>query len=482
MAKMDKYEEMADKIVGLAGGKDNIAAYQHCITRLRFDVRDKGKVDAEAIGKLPGSLGTNWSGNQLQVIIGQAVDDVYKLIAEKNGLATSATIGDDGAAPADGEKQRFSVMTVFQAIAGSVMPIIPVLIGAGMFNVVILLIEQLGLMSADNPTMVFLSAVQNAGFYFLPIYVGFSAARYFHANEALGMLMGGMLLAPNFVAAVAAGAQLEFFGLAVPMNNYSSGLIPVLLSVFVMSYVQRFFAKISPDVLRSVIEPLGTIIVMIPAMFFVLGPIGDVISGYLSAALVWIYGTFGFVGVGVLGAAYPWIIMTGLHHMLGPVLINSFATIGSESLIFPSQFVAVINQGAACLGVMIKSKDTTVKSTAGSSAATALLGGITEPALYGVSLRYMTPMYAATAGGFVGGCVAGLGHATANALSLNLGLIGGLPAFLGGDPMNIVWMIAGLATGFATTLVLTLVLYKPEDEEAAEPEATVEPAVTPQAA
>ncbi len=462
MAKKERYAELADRVVELLGGKDNISFFTHCVTRLRFNVKDKSIVHVSDIEKIEGVMGCQWVGDQLQIIIGQSVGDAYDLIAEKTGLARQDAVAEDlGDAP----KKKFSINTVFDAISGSITPLIDVLIGAGFIKIIVLLLEQFGILTQDMPTDIVLTFVGDAGFYFLPVFIGATAAKKFGASQGLGMLLGAMLIHPNFVAAVGEGTALDIFGLPIYAASYSSSVIPAILAVAVMAPVQRFFARISPDSIRSITEPLLTLIVMVPLTLCLLAPLGSFLGTYLSQAILWLYNTTGFFGVAVFACICPWVVMTGMHSALMPYMLDALAT-GAEFIVLPGMIISNIDQGAACAAVAVKTRDKNVRSTAISCAITAMVGGVTEPGMFGVNLRYKTPMYGAMIGSFCGALVAGFGGAAAHAITGSAGLLGGLPVFLGGDISNLIWMVAGVAVGVVVTFIATMFLYKPEAAEA----------------
>lgn len=460
MAKADRYNELAENIVGLLGGKDNIAFFTHCVTRLRFNVKDKSLVRKPEIEKLGGVMGCQWVGDQLQVIIGQAVSDAYALIAEKNGLETQDAVDED----LGDSRKKFSVASVFDAISGCITPIIPVFIGAGFIKIIVLLITQFSLLPAECGTMQVFTFVGDAGFYFLPVYVGAFAAKKFGANQALGMLMGAIFIHPSFIQTVTDGTPLDIYGLPIYAASYTSSVVPALLCVWVMSYVEKFFARHSPDAVRSITEPLFTLLVMLPVALCALGPIGAFVGTFIAEAIMWLYNTTGFFGVAVLSALFPWLVMTGMHSALTPYLLNSLATLGYEAVVVTANVIANINQGAACAAVAFKTKDDeNLRSVASACAITAIVGGVTEPAMFGVNLKLKTPMYGAMIGSFFGALVAGFGHAYLYTMIGSGGLFA-LPAYLGGDnPIaSLAWMAGGMAVGAVVTFIATLILYKPE--------------------
>lgn len=458
MAKKDKYEDLANKVLEYVGGKENISFFTHCVTRLRFNVKDQSKVNTDEIDKLKDVIGTQWQSGQLQIIIGQDVSDAYKLICDKAGIDAQASVKEN----LDGEKQKFSVGKVFEAISACLTPLLPLLIGAGMIKIIVLLGEQTGLAPLGSDTHTVLTFVGDAGFYFLPIFVGATTARKFGANMGLGLLVGAILVHPTFVASVAEGAELSVFGLPIHSASYGSTIFPVIMAVFVMSYIEKFFAKISPAAIRSITEPLLTLLVMIPLTLCLIAPIGSVIGVYFSDAIVWLYETTGFLGVALLSALFPFAVMTGMHAAFAPFMVQSLSTLGYEPVVTAAILVSNLNQGAASAAVAFKSKNMELKSTAASCAVTALVAGVTEPAMYGINLKLKKPMYACMIGSFFGAAFAGLMQVKAYAFAGSSGIFG-FAVFTAPDVMNLVWIIVGCAIGIIITFIVTLFLYKDEE-------------------
>lgn len=459
MAKKERYDVLADKVLEYVGGKENISFFTHCVTRLRFNLKDQSKVDVEAIEKVEGVIGTQWQSGQLQIIIGQAVGDAYALICEKAGLDEQESVKEN----LDGEKTKFSIGKVFEAISGCVTPLIPLLIGAGMIKVLVLLGEMTGLIEPGTSTHTTLTFVGDAGFYFLPVFVGATSARKFGANIGLGMLVGAMLVHPTFVASVGAGESLSLFGLPIHAASYGSTIFPTIMAVFIMSYVEKFFARISPDAIRSTTEPLLTLIIMVPLTLCLVAPIGSILGVYFSDGIVWLYETTGFIGLAVLSAVFPFVVMTGMHAAFAPYMLQTLATLGYEPIVLLANVISNLNQGAACAAVAIRSKDVQMKSTAASCAITAIVGGVTEPAMYGVNLKLKKPMYGAMIGSFFGAGFAAFMNVHAYAFAGSGGLFA-FPVFVSSDAMNLIWMIVGSVIGIIVTFIATLFLYKGEEK------------------
>ena len=337
----NKFQKLSENIVNYIGSKDNVTYFVHCVTRLRFNLKDKSLSKPEEIEKLPGVLGCQWQGDELQIIIGQDVDDAYRLICKEHGFVMEDAIDEDLDVSVKKEKKKLTMKGAFSAIAdiisGSLIPFIPVLIGAGMIKVLCLLLSTFGILDPASSTYNMLSIVGDAGFYFLPVFIGKGAAKKFNTDEGLGMLMGLMLVAPSFIALVDEGASITLFGLPVYAGTYSYMVFPVILCVMIMAPVERFFKKISPSFLRVIMEPFATLLVMIPLAFCVLAPLGAILGTYITAFLMWLYETTGFIGMAVLGALYPFLVITGMHNATTPYWLESFTKFGYEPIVSPNR-------------------------------------------------------------------------------------------------------------------------------------------------
>lgn len=453
--KSSKYESLALSIIDLVGGKSNITFFIHCMTRLRFNLKDHSLVKEEEIKKLPEVISCQWQSEQFQIIIGQSVGDVYEAICRLTEIHSQQHSGQ----PQERVKKKFSLTAFFDAISGCIAPVIPVLVGAGMIKVVILLGELLGLLTTGTPTHTLLTFVGDAGFYFLPILVGSSAAKKFGANQYLGMLMGSILVYPGLVTMMGDGSHISLFGLPVYSTFYPYSIFTSIVIVYVMSFVERFVARHSHDSIRSITEPLFTIIIMLPLSLCLLAPLGAYIGFYFTESILWLYHTTGFVSIMLLAALIPFVIMTGMHSAFDPYLIQAFAKFGQEPIGGVVFFINNFNQGAAAAAVALHTKDMKMKSIAASSAITAIVGGVCEPAMYGVNLKLKTPMYGSIIGSAVGGAWIGINHVLIYAYPGNAALFGIL-TFVGPDKMNFINFIIGMILGMVVTFVSTFILLK----------------------
>ncbi|HIG0358554.1 TPA: PTS transporter subunit EIIC [Clostridium sporogenes] len=455
MSKKNKYENLSNQVVELIGGKENVSFFTHCVTRLRFTLKDKSIVKLHEIEKLNGVIGTQWAGDQFQIVIGQNVGEVYDIICKKIDSEKLDNIMVE-------EKKKFSLSLLLDVITGCFTPLLPILIGGGMIKVVMLILNTLNLLGTKSGTYVVLNFVSDSAFYFLPVFAGATSAKKFKTNVGLGMLIGAMLIHPSFISAAKAGTALNIFGIPIYSATYSSSIIPAILAVYIMSYVEKFFSKHSPEVIRTISVPLLTILVMIPVSLCLIAPAGAFLGTYFAEGIMWLHGTVGVVGMAILTCFMPFIVMTGMHMALNTVCFQLLSTIKYDPIILPSMLISNLNQGAACAAVALRTKDKNLKSIALSCAITAF-GGITEPAMYGITLKYKKAMIGAMIGSAVGGAFAGFFPTICNALAVP-GLFL-LPAFIGKDGFSSLYaIVASIVIGMIVTFVSTIILYK-EDKE-----------------
>lgn len=456
MAKKGNYDELAKKIIALVGGEANIANVTHCITRLRFNLKDESKADTEAIRSTPGVVGVTSANGQYQVIIGAEVTQVYeKVAAQLHNL--------EGGSAAPAKQEGSFVSRLIDTITGIFTPILPPLTAAGMLKAVLAILVAFKLVDSASSTYQVVNFMADATFYFLPILLANSAAKKLGCNPYLAMMLGGILIHPNFVSMVTAsketGDAITVFGLPIYNATYSSSVIPILLGVLLMSKVEPLANKFAPKAVRFFTAPLITMLVVGIATLCVLGPIGYVISNILASAINGLSAIAPWLAPTIIGALLPFLVMTGTHHALTPIGINNRMTIGFDTIIYPGQLASNIAQGAAALAVSFKTKNMELKELTSSTGITAVCG-ITEPVLYGVTMKIRTNMIAAMVGGGVGGFFMGLLN-TKNYSGGSPGLLT-LPSYIGLDaPMsNFYFACAGAAIAFVVGFVVSFILYK----------------------
>lgn len=441
------YSESAKKILHEVGETDNIQSVTHCMTRLRFVLKDESVVKDDLVKNIPGVMGVMRKGGQYQIIMGNDVADYYK---ELNKLGNFGT-----ATPTASTEKRKPFDAFIDVISGCMSPLIPALIGGGMIKVILILLPLLGLLSDTSQTFQVLSFIGDTPFYFIPIMLAYTAAQKFGVTPTLAVTIAGVMLHPNFTAMVAAGNPLAVFGLPITLANYSSSVIPVLLMVWIMKYIENFFDKVIPTVLKSFLKPLLIIVISAILALVVVGPLGTYAGELLSTIILWIQSKAGFLALGLMGAFMPLIVMTGMHWAFAPIfLIASFQN--PDVLILPAMLAANIAQGAASLAVSVKAKDKNVKTVALAAGISALLAGVTEPALYGVTLKYKKPLYAAMIAGGICGVYIGFTGLSAYAFAVPSFIA--LPQFISETgSANFINAIIVAVASFVITFVLTLV-------------------------
>lgn len=453
------YENTAKRLVELVGGKENIIKAFHCMTRLRFNVKDKKLVDDKKMTDLPEVVGVNWHGNQCQIIIGNEVSAVFKAV-ERLGVTT-----DEGEIQEPTEKKgAFSV--VIDSITGCMTPMIPALTAAGMMKVILTLLNTFGLLTETSMSYQVLSLIGDAAFYFMPFLIAANAAKVFRVNQSLALIIAGVFLHPTFVDLVAKDAAITFFSLPVTKVSYSYSVIPIILMVWIMSYIEKLADAITPKMLKIILHPTLVILISAPIALIVVGPLGSIAGDGLAIAISFLSTKLGFVIVGILAAFFPFIVMTGMHHALTPIGLSAIATGGSDTLIFISQVCSNIAQSGASLAVAVKSKNKSMKQLASAAGISAIMG-ITEPALYGVTLKLKRPVIAASIAAGIGGFVGGILQVS---LYIAQNSIMAIPAFVGEKGMsNFVYGIVMILVSFIAAFVLTILFgFKEEGEKGEE--------------
>ena len=489
MAKTAKdYGQIASNIIKFVGGKDNIAHAGHCMTRLRITPKDTSLVDLDELKKI-GVIGAQMVGDQVQVIIGNDIDDVYDAFIKESGVERTAAI-DENLDPELTKKKGIKEIlgSIFPAIVSCVFPILPALLACGLLQAIVMLLVNLHVLPADSPTIATLTWIYNVAFYFLPIFVGYAAAQRFGVKTAMGMLMGAILVHPTFLALVQQGAGATIpnpggpptiipgtgnagflFGIPIYPANYTSTIIPVIACVFVQSYVEKLLNKIIPKNIRFVLVPVLELLIMIPLALLVVAPISHRLSTAFAGLLIALFHIPGAgpILVCLFSAFYPFIVITGMHFNLMAVAMAMAQQLGKNPLTATAGFLFQYTQAAACLAVALKAKNPERRSLALSCAFSDAIPGISEPGLYGITFKYKKSLYAAMIGSAVGGLIAAI---------LNVG------SYAGGPPNIFTWgmfinpapvpnpmadlrnIIICVVLAVIITFALTIVFYK--DEEA----------------
>ncbi|EOB3522637.1 beta-glucoside-specific PTS transporter subunit IIABC [Enterococcus faecalis] len=459
------YQAIAKEILKDVGGKDNIVDVTHCYTRLRFVLKDTKQANKEALLQTEGVISVVESGGQYQVVLGNKVAHVYNalepLLAQQLTTKTST-------------KEKNSLGNrILNTVAAIFTPVVPAIAASGMLKGIL----AIAVMVANNfyqvdlkplNTYIILSAASDALFYFMPVILGYSAAKVFKTNEYIAMVIGATLCYPTIVSLMTEESAVTLFGLHVTKANYVSTVIPIILAIFMLAYVQRFLEKVIPEVLKIIMVPTLSLLLMIPATLLLFGPIGI----YLGDGVNWLYYyIMNFSPIllgGFIGGIWCVLVIFGAHRGLVPIGINDVARTGRQNLL---AFAGAANfsQAGAAFGVFVRTKNKGLKAVAASATVTALFG-ITEPAIYGANLRLKKPMIYAVASGAAGGALMGWGGSYGTAFA-NQGLLT-IPVYAEAGTKAFICYLLGCGIAFFGAFLLTIFLGfndLPLDESRQEP-------------
>lgn len=448
---MMDYGQLAGSIVMGVGGKQNVLQLTHCATRLRFNLRDESKANMQILQDIPEVMGVVNQAGQFQVVIGSEVPQVYRAVMDLMEEKEEALEAVSPHNPFD---------RVFDMLAGIFSPIIPAITGAGMLKALLSLLVILHVVSTDSQTYQFMNFFADAAFFFLPFLIANSAAMKFRCNPYLAMTLAGCLLHPNFTQMVeeakTAGTELLFVGFPVSAVTYSSSVVPIILGVWFLSKVEPWADCISPKPAKFFTKPLLTLLISAPVTLMILGPLGAMIGNGIASGIEWLNQYISWLPPLLIGIFNPLLVMTGTHYGLIPIGINNLALTGVDTFVGPGMLGSNIAQGGAALAVAVRAKKSETKQLAFSAGLTAVCG-ITEPAMYGVSLRFHRPLYAAMIGGGVSGLFLGIMKVGRYAYA-SPGLLA-LPGYISGDGYdNIIMACLGALISFAVSFGISFAL------------------------
>lgn len=442
------YEKVAREILESIGGDGNISSLVHCATRLRFVLNSEEKADDEKVKSIDGVLSVVKKGGQYQLVIGNEVDIVYKKVMELAKL--------DSHKDNESEEKESIVNKVLSVITGSIAPMIPLLAGAGMGKVLLLVLNMLGILSKTSQTYVMLKLIFDTGFYFMPVFVGFSAAKIFKCNQYLAGFMCLAMLHPDWIGLVDAGKAVYFMGIPLALVKYSSQLVTALLVVWGMSYVEKYVYKYVPNMIKVFMAPLLVMVITAPLGFVVIGPVGNYIAELVANSILFVQQHFGIVAIPILAAVYPWLVSIGMHKALSPICVMLIEQNGFDPVTRVIALCSNMSQASASLAVSLKTKNKEFRQIAFSSSISAFLGGITEPAMYGVTLKLKKPMYACMIGGATAGLFAGIVKLKAY-VYVTPGLLS-LPMWVSEGSSDLIYAIITLIISAVVTFIMTLII------------------------
>lgn len=470
--KMAKdYAVVSKAIVENLGGIENIASVTHCMTRLRFVLKDEGAANESAVKAIDGVLGVVRQGGQFQVIIGNHVGTAYQEVLKLGSFGEESQI-------ARGEKKEPLTLkrignNILDAIVGTMSPLIPAIIGASMVKLMVMLLSMAGLLSAQSDTYIILNSIGDGAFYFLPVLVAASAAKKFKTNMYLAVAIAGTLLYPDFrtlMEAVTVGdTAAHFLGIPIASVKYTHTVIPAFCMTWILSYIERGIDRITPAVTKNFLKPMLILLVAAPVAILIIGPVGIMIGEGISAFVYMIQSKIGFLAVGIMGALWPLLVITGMHRVFTPTILQTISETGMEGTVMPSEIGANLSLGGVSLAVALKTKNKELRQTALAAASSALIAGTTEPALYGVAVRLKRPLMASLITGFICGCLAGIGGLASRSMVSPSVLT--VVQFI--DPehpeISLLWIAGITVLSIVLSFVLTLVIGFqdiPENEEA----------------
>lgn len=478
-----KYDGLARIIIQNVGGKNNIISVAHCITRLRFKLKDESKANKEVLESTDGVIKVMQAGGQYQVVIGNQVNDVYDAVLEVGHLAAAGAVDEEGNAVEEtsGGGKKSPVSLLIDVISGTLQPTLGVMAATGIIKGLLALFDFLGLIPAASGTYQVWYAVADGFFYFMPIVLGYTAAKKFKVNEFIGMAIGIALCYPAMVNSTAGTVlgtvftgtafemsyYLTFFGIPVimPASGYTSSVVPIILAVAIAAPLEHWLKKVIPDVIKLFVVPFVTLIVMVPLTYLVIGPIASILCSILSLFFNAIYSipvVGGLIGGVLIGAFWQVLVIFGLHWSLVPLAMINYSLLGYDFILSP-YFCVSFAQTFVVLAIVLKTKDEKLKKIAIPAFISGIFG-VTEPAIYGVTLPKKTPFIYSCIAGAIGGAFTGLMRTRSYSIG-GLGLFG-LPSFIDTTGVmgltNMIYILIAILIASVAGFAMTYVLYKDE--------------------
>lgn len=463
-------KQIAQQVLQGVGGKENVANVTHCMTRLRLNLRDEGKADKKVLEKIDGVISVVSAPGQLQVVIGTNVDKVYDELCSMGGFEKQKAIDENLDKKRREPGVKGMLKWIFGGIAdgvsGCVVPLIPFIMVAGILRMIPTLFgDTWHLMDTAGDLYKLLTFTGGAGLYFLPIAVGYTGAKKFGCTPVLGILLGAMLVHPDFMAMALSMEPVSFtvYGIPCTIVNYSQTIIPMILATWVMGYVERFFKKYIPDFLSTVFTPLLTIAIMIPLTFCLLGPVGSWLGNAVYWLLNGIHSVFGPLGYALVCALWLLLLTCGLHQVLIAMAIVPLLSGTPDSFIMSASALSAFATYGVIIGGFIRARKAETRSELGAYFISNFFGGVGEPVLFGFILKYKKPLIAQIVGGFAGGLVAGFANLTVYVPMPVLNFMNFL-GYMGPEPGNMIWACISAAVCLIVAAVVTFILGFDEEQ------------------
>lgn len=446
------YRITARELVKELGGDSNITNLTHCATRLRFILKDEAIVDSEKVKKIPGVITIVQAGGQYQVVIGNHVKDAFEFIMEL------ITVDDT---QANTSENKVGVLSrIIDIISSIFAPFLYTLAACGILQGILGILVALNAIDTAGGTYQILNFISWTAFTFLPVLISITAAKKFGVNTYVAVVIACALVCPDYINMVDLGDPVYFLGMRVQLLSYTSSVIPIILAIWIASYVQKFFDKYLPIVVRNLFSPMFTIVIMVPLTLLAFGPIGNTVGGAIGGVYNYLYGLSPIVAGIIVGGLWEVLVIFGVHWGITPITVGNYSALGYDTFT-GLQASAVFSQAGAALGVFLKTKDKDMKGVSLSAAVTGLFG-ITEPAIYGVNLRLKKPMICGCIAGAIAGGVAGGFNAVS--WGYNMPGVATIPAyFKTGHITQFLGFLLSIVIAFVLGMILTWIVGFKED-------------------
>lgn len=405
---MADYKKLAEEVLAAVGGSENVDSVAHCMTRLRFILKNDSIAKEEDINKITGVIKTIKAGGQTQIVIGQGVDNVYEEVCRLGNFTTTAAIDENLDAPKGKLTVKDVLNNIMGAVSGSLVPVLPALIAAGIFKMVAVLFgpKNLAILSADNPIYVFCDLVNTATYYFLPFFIAYTASKKFKSSPIFPMMLVAVMLHPTFLGIVSAGEPFKLYGLLpMPLVNYTNGVIPIVICTYIIALIEKWVKKIVPDALRTIFVPVLIMVIAFPICLCVFGPVCNWIMEYVAKGILWLNDHVGILAIVVVGALWHIVVMFGMHMPIMMTLLPTWMAMGYDAIVSPGAIAAGLSGIGVELAYALRAATKEKRELGWSCLVTTVTANISEPALYGIMLVDKRALAYQMIGGAAGGLV-----------------------------------------------------------------------------